>query len=157
MYLFDIIVETPKGYSEKFNFDKKMGLFRLKKLLPIGMVFPFDFGYIPDTLGQDGDPLDALLLSEIKSFPGCLMECRLLGGMICEQKSNGKTIRNDRFLFVPVESKQFVSNKRMEDIDQTIMNELISFFIQYNLLEGKEFRVLELVEDEEASLLIKKH
>ena len=145
MHVFDIIIETPKGHNEKFNFDPGSGGFKLKKMLPAGMVFPCDFGFIPHTKGEDGDPLDALVFSEIKSFPGCIMECRLIGAFICEQQEKQKMIRNDRYLFVPTESKQFAAIKKIKDLDNKMMDEIKSFFRQYNELEGKEFKVIKEV------------
>ncbi|MGN6353764.1 MAG: inorganic diphosphatase [Parafilimonas sp.] len=68
------IVETPRGSNAKYNYDEQHSGFKLKKLLPAGMVFPFDFGFIPSTKGGDGDPLDVIIISEIKSFPGCIMD-----------------------------------------------------------------------------------
>ena len=155
MHVLDIIIETPRGHAEKFNFDPSSGRFKLKKMLPAGMVFPYDFGFIPGTRGQDGDPLDALIFSEIKSFPGCVLECRLLGALICEQKQNSKTIRNDRFLFVPIHSQQFSGVRTIADINPTILKEVEAFFIQYNRLEGKEFTVLKHLKDKEAFQCIK--
>ncbi|QEM11306.1 inorganic diphosphatase [Mucilaginibacter rubeus] len=68
-----VIVETPKGSGHKYDYDTATKQFKLKKLLPAGMVFPFDFGFIPNTVGGDGDPLDVLVISEISTFPGCVI------------------------------------------------------------------------------------
>jgi len=156
MHLIDIIIETPKGQTEKFNLDLKSGGFKLKKMLPAGMVFPCDFGFIPGTIGEDGDPLDALVFSEIKSFPGCITECRLLGAFVCEQKQKQKKIRNDRYLFVPTQSRQFATIKTINELGLKMMDEIKSFFKQYNQLEGKEFNVLKQINDKNAFTLIKK-
>jgi inorganic pyrophosphatase len=103
-----VIVETPKGCGHKYEYDAATNQFRLKKLLPAGMVFPFDFGFIPSTLGGDGDPLDVLIISEVSTFPGCVIDCRLVGAFKVEQTSpEGAAYRNDRFLAVPVVSKFF--------------------------------------------------
>jgi len=156
MQLIDITIETPKGHTEKFNFDPKSGGFKLKKMLPAGMAFPCDFGFIPGTIGEDGDPLDALVFSEIKSFPGCIMECRLLGAFVCEQKHKQKTIRNDRYLFVPTQSKQFSTMKTINDLGRKLIDEIKSFFKQYNQLEGKEFNVIKQINGNNAFTLITK-
>src|ERR1700712_5031895 len=96
------IIETPKGSGEKYNYDEKQRYFKLGKILPAGLVFPFDFGFIPDTKGEDGDPLDIIVISELASFPGCAMDCRIIGAIKAEQtEKNGETLRNDRFLGVP--------------------------------------------------------
>ena len=70
--LCNVIIETPKGSRNKFDYDPEVGLFRLGGVLPLGAVFPFDFGYVPGTLGEDGDPLDVLVLMDEPAFTDCL-------------------------------------------------------------------------------------
>jgi len=97
-----VIIETPKGSHQKFNYEPKSGSFLLSKLMPAGMVFPFDFGFLPGTVGDDGDPLDVMLISELNTFTGCMVGCRIIGGIKAQQrKKNGKITRNDRFIAVP--------------------------------------------------------
>ena len=91
MELITVIVETPKGSAEKFDYEPKYKVFKLNKVMPSGMVFPYDFGFIPDTKGEDGDPLDVLVLSEFKTFPGCMMDCRLLGAIVASQTEKSVT------------------------------------------------------------------
>lgn len=74
-----VIIETPRGSRNKYNFDPDQKIFTLKKVLPAGMVFPYDFGFIPDTRGGDGDPLDVLVLMDEPAVPGCLVPIRLIG------------------------------------------------------------------------------
>jgi inorganic pyrophosphatase len=83
--LLTVVVETPKGSTEKYNYDQEQHFLKLKKILPAGMVFPYDFGFIPNTKGEDGDPLDIIIISEFKSFPGCRMDCRIAGAILAEQ------------------------------------------------------------------------
>src|SRR6185295_3939794 len=94
------IIETPKGCRNKFDYDRDSNLFKLGGLLPEGMMFPFDFGFIPSTLGEDGDPLDILVLMDAPAHVGCLIEVRLIGIINAEQTENGKTEVNDRLLGV---------------------------------------------------------
>ena len=75
----NVIIETPKGSGNKYKFDEEKKVFKLSKAMPVGAVFPFDFGFIPSTLAPDGDPLDILVLMDAPVFVGCLMEVRLLG------------------------------------------------------------------------------
>src|SRR3954468_1566922 len=103
----DIVIETPRGSAQKYDYDPKSGFFRLKKILPAGMAFPYDFGFIPNTKGEDGDPLDAIVISEFKSFTGCLLECRIVGCIQAEQTEKKQTVRNDRFLAIPLVSPTF--------------------------------------------------
>jgi inorganic pyrophosphatase len=147
-------VETPKGSCQKYAYDKRSGLFKLKKILPVGMVFPFDFGLIPDTAGEDKDPLDALILSEFSSFPGCILECRLIGAILAIQAEDDKKIRNDRFFFVPLLSKQFSAIEEMSELPKKHRKEMEEFFVQYNRVEGKEFMVEDVIDSKKAFKLI---
>src|SRR5690242_5325715 len=92
------IIETPKGSRNKFNYDPESNLFLLAALLPEGMVFPFDFGFIPSTRGEDGDPLDIMVLVDAPVHVGCLMDVRIIGIIDAEQTEAGKTEKNSRIL-----------------------------------------------------------
>src|SRR5258708_20464997 len=74
--LIQVIIETPKGSRNKYAFDPEQKVFELKKVLPAGMAFPYDFGFIPSTRAEDGDPTDVLVLMDEPAFPGCLLKCR---------------------------------------------------------------------------------
>src|ERR1043165_905957 len=84
------IIETPKGCRNKFDYDPESDLFMLGGLLPAGMMFPFDFGFIPSTLGQDGDPLDILVLMDAPAHVGCMIEVRIIGVITAEQIQDGE-------------------------------------------------------------------
>src|SRR5215208_1072043 len=101
----NVIIETPRGSRNKFNYDGGLGLFKLGGVLPAGAVFPFDFGFIPSTLGGDGDPLDVLVLMDEPAFTGCLVPSNLLGVIEAEQTEDGKTTRNDRLIAVAAKSR----------------------------------------------------
>src|SRR4051812_50183417 len=77
----NVVIETPKGSRNKFDYDPKKDLFKLGGVLPAGAVFPFDFGFIPRTMGEDGDPIDVLVLMDEPAFTGCLVVARLIGGV----------------------------------------------------------------------------
>jgi inorganic pyrophosphatase len=97
-----VIIETPQGSRNKFDYDAELGLFKLGGVLPAGAVFPFDFGFVPSTTGGDGDPLDVLVLMDEAAFAGCLVEARLIGVIEAKQtERDGKTTRNDRLVAVP--------------------------------------------------------
>nr|WP_295866821.1 inorganic diphosphatase [uncultured Chitinophaga sp.] len=136
----NVVIETPRGSVEKYDYDEKSGFFKLKKILPAGMVFPHDFGFIPGTRGEDGDPLDMMVLSEFRSFPGCMMECRLLGAIIAEQgKEKQKKVRNDRYLAVPTCSAVYQYLQDIGQLPPEMIVQLEDFFINYNKAEGKVF------------------
>lgn len=141
-----VIIETPKGQGQKYDYDPGTGNFMLKKVMPAGMVFPFDFGFFPGTVGGDGDPVDVLVLAEIETFPGCMMECRVIGAIVAEQQErNGKKMRNDRYLAVPEVSVLYASIDSMEELPEETMDQLEAFFANYNNQAGKKFKVLERV------------
>jgi inorganic pyrophosphatase len=100
----NVIIDTTKGSRNKYAYDSSRRVFFLKSLLPLGTVFPFDFGFIPSRLGGDGDPLDALVLMKEEAIVGCLIEVRLIGVIKAEQTKDGKTTRNDRRIIAAVHS-----------------------------------------------------
>src|ERR1700761_4836913 len=94
----NVVVETPKGSRVKFAFDEESGFFVLSKALPEGMVFPFNFGFVPKTLAEDGDPLDVLVLNEEPLIAGCLLKVRPIAVVKATQVENGNEVRNDRII-----------------------------------------------------------
>jgi inorganic pyrophosphatase len=138
-----VVVETPKGTPNKLKFDPGLGAFRLAKVLPVGMVFPYDFGFLPRTHAPDGDPLDVLILMDAPLFPGCIVPCRLIGVLECEQRErDGKVERNDRLLAVAEASTVHAGTDTIRDLSSAILDGIEAFFADYNRLAGKEFRVL---------------
>ena len=135
------IIETPKGCRNKFDYDPDSGLFMLGGLLPEGMMFPFDFGFIPSTLGEDGDPLDVLVLMDAPAHVGCLMEVRIIGVITAEQVEDGKTEINDRLLGVAVHSYNHEDLESINDVSKTLLDQLEEFFVAYNKQRGKKFKV----------------
>jgi inorganic pyrophosphatase len=133
----DIVIETPRGSRIKYKYDENHRLFRLKKTLPAGLVFPFDFGFIPGTKGEDGDPIDALVISEFQGFTGCLMDCRIIGCIQLEQLSKARMVRNDRYLAIPEQSVVFENAISIEDIPSTIITQVEHFFTNYMEAQGK--------------------
>jgi inorganic pyrophosphatase len=136
-----VIIETPKGCRNKFDYDPDSGLFMLGGLLPEGMMFPFDFGFIPSTLGEDGDPLDILVLMDAPAHVGCLIEVRVIGIIEAEQSEDGKTERNDRLLGVAIHSYDHEDLATIKDVSKTLLDQLEEFFISYNKQRGKKFKV----------------
>src|SRR5579863_1345299 len=95
-----VVVDTPAGSANKYKFDTERGLFRVSRVLPVGLVFPHDFGSIPGTCASDGDPLDVILLGVPPTFPGCLVAARLIGVLHAQQVEGDETITNDRLIAV---------------------------------------------------------
>jgi inorganic pyrophosphatase len=135
------IIETPKGSRNKFDYDPDSDLFMLGGLLPEGMMFPFDFGFIPSTLGEDGDPLDVLVLMDAPAHVGCLIEVRVIGIIQAKQIEDGKSESNDRLLGVAIHSYDHEDLESIDDVSQTLLDQLEAFFISYNKQRGKKFKV----------------
>lgn len=140
----NVMIECPRGSSYKLDHEPLSNGFRLSKILPAGLVFPFDFGMIPGTRGEDGDPLDIIVVSELTTFPGCMMDVRLIGALAAEQtERDGLTVRNDRFLGIPVVSQLFPNVNEVSELPENILNQLEHFFENYNKQAGKIFKVRE--------------
>lgn len=139
----NVVVETPKNSRNKYAFDEKLGIFVLKGVLAAGHSFPFDFGFIPNTLGGDGDPLDVLVLMDEAAFAGCLVPSRLIGVIEAEQTElDGKVERNDRLIAVSSNSKTHAELKSINDLNETLIDQIEHFFISYNEAKGKNFKPL---------------
>lgn len=140
--LVRIVIETPKGSRNKFAYDPELKVFALAKTLPEGMVFPYDFGFIPQTKGADGDPLDALVLMPETVDPGCLVACRIIGVILATQaEKKGKGVRNDRYLAVSDTACEFHNLKTPDDLPGGMLGQLEQFFVNYNALEKRTFRL----------------
>ncbi|MCD6011480.1 MAG: ipyR [Flavipsychrobacter sp.] len=156
--LVNAIIETPRGNQNKFNYDPGLDLFRLKKTLPMGMAFPLDFGFIPNTIAEDGDPLDIMAFMDQRAYPGCLVQCRIIGIIEAMQKEkNGKQIRNDRVIGVADCSILYADLTDIKDLNKQMVKEIQTFFENYNKNEGKEFKLLHWRSAEKAIEAIKKH
>src|SRR4051812_1900111 len=136
------IVETPKGSRNKYAYDEKTDIMMLKKALPAGMVFPFDFGFIPSTIAEDGDPMDILILTDAPTFPGCLVQSKVLGIIKVEQEEDGEKVRNDRVIAVQLQSRMYASANHIEDLPDGLVKEIVNFFASYNKLSDDLFNSL---------------
>ena len=135
------VVETPKGSHHKYDYDPALGCFQLKKTLPEGMTFPLDFGFIPSTLADDGDPVDVLVILDFPAALGTLVKVRLIGAILADQREkDGKWDENNRLIAVAEHSRTFARIKSLDDLQPDTMPQMVAFFEQYNKLEGKEFR-----------------
>jgi inorganic pyrophosphatase len=135
------IVETPKNRRSKFDYDPKSNLFALGGLLPEGMMFPFDFGFIPATLGEDGDPLDVMVLMDEPAHVGCLLDVRIIGVIEAKQTERGKTETNNRLLAVSVHSYSHEKVSSIDELNPSMLDQIEQFFVSYNALRGKKFKL----------------
>src|SRR6266850_872653 len=139
-----VVIETPKGSRSKFAFDPDQHVFELKKVLPTGMAFPYDFGFVPSTEADDGDPVDVLVLMDEPAFPGCVLKCRPIGVIEGEQGDKKKTILNDRIVAIQEDAHSWEDVKTIDDLGKQFCRELEEFFVNYHKLSGQEYRILGL-------------
>ena len=151
-----VVIETPKGSRNKFAFDPDQHVFELKKVLPTGMAFPYDFGFVPSTEADDGDPIDVLVLMDEPAFPGCVLKCRVIGVIEGEQRDEKKKKeRNDRIIAIQEDAHSWADVKTIDDLGKEFCRELEDFFVNYHELSGKEYRVLGVKGPGQAHKLVK--
>ncbi|MBV8782756.1 MAG: inorganic diphosphatase [Gammaproteobacteria bacterium] len=137
-----VVVETPRGSAIKFDYDPKHAIFKVSRPLPLGVTFPFDFGFVPGTLAPDGDPVDALVLNELPTFPGILICCRLLGMVeMTERTGKGKKKRetNNRLLVRPDWSGGQL--EEAGELTKAVRHEIEHFFVSTGFATGKEVKI----------------
>jgi inorganic pyrophosphatase len=142
--LLRVVIETPKGSRNKFALNAEDHVFELKKVLPAGMSFPYDFGFVPSTRADDGDPIDVLVLMDEPAFPGCVLKCRVIGVIQGEQGNGKKKVRNDRIVAVEKGAHSWAEIKTIDDLGKKFADELEEFFVDYHKLSGEQYRVLGL-------------
>jgi inorganic pyrophosphatase len=138
--LLYVVIETPKGCRNKYKHDEELGCFTLHKMLPLGSSFPYDFGFIPSTRGEDGDPLDVLVLMDEAAFPGCVVPIRLIGVLEATQTEKGESQSNDRLLAVLETPFNLPEITSLQELGENRLTEIEHFFISYNQFEGRDFR-----------------
>jgi len=153
--LVRVVIETPKGSRNKFAFNEDEHIFELKKVLPAGMTFPYDFGFVPRTKADDGDPVDVLVLMDEPAFPGCVLKCRIIGVIEGEQKDKKSKERNDRILAIEEGAHSWADVKTADDLGKKFREELEEFFVDYHKLSGEQFRALGVKGPDRAMKLIR--
>jgi inorganic pyrophosphatase len=144
---FDVIIEIPKGNRNKYEMDHESGRIRLDRMLFTATRYPADYGYIEHTLADDGDPLDALVILEEPTFPGCLIRCRAIG-MFRMRDEKG---RDDKVLCVPGTDPRMAHLRDITDVSDFERLEIQHFFQVYKALEpGKEVETARWVDREAA-------
>ena len=150
------VVETPKGSRNKYAFNPALGVFELRRVLPRGMLFPYDFGFVPATQADDGDPLDVLLLLDDKAPMGCVVRIRAIGVIEARQReAKGDWLRNDRLVAVAVHAKLHADVKSIKELNPRLLDEIEAFFRDYNELDGKVFEPLKRAGPNAAANLIR--
>lgn len=134
------VIETPQGSRNKYVYDEATGGYKLKRALPAGLIFPFDFGFIPSTIAEDGDPMDVLVLTDAPTFSGCIVECKVIGIIKVEQEKHGHDVRNDRVIAVQLQSREYASVEKLQDLEEGLLKEIIHFFASYNNISEDKFK-----------------
>jgi len=138
METVDVIVEIPRDSRNKYEFDHKSNTIKLDRHLIVAMGYPAEYGFIADTLGGDGDPLDALVLTEYPTFPGCVIESRILGMCIMTDEKG----EDAKLIAVPAYDPQWKSATDITDVPKSTLDRISHFFTVYkDLDEGKWVKV----------------
>jgi inorganic pyrophosphatase len=138
-----VVIETPRGSGAKLKFDPELCAMTLSRPLPLGVVYPFDFGFVPRTRAEDGDPLDAAVLLDVGTFPGVVLKCRPIGIVRASQKgSDGHRVRNDRLVTVADGDRRRALVKEARDLGKREREEIEQFLFAAVALEGKELALL---------------
>jgi inorganic pyrophosphatase len=139
---FHVVVETPAGSRLKYVYDPKLRHFTVSRPLALGLSFPYDFGFVPNTRAEDGDPIDAMVLSCIPSYPGVVYACRALGVLrLTQKKKSAGREWNDRIIAVPVYDAELADEAIDDRLDQRRKHELSRFFLNAGLFEDKRIRI----------------
>ena len=128
-----VIIEVPRGSQNKYEFDKEQGLMRLDRVLFAPMFYPCDYGFFPETLGGDGDPLDALVMVTNPLFPGVAVDVRPIGVLIMSDDKG----QDEKILTVAINDPRFKHINDLTDVPEHIRNEISFFFESYKILEKK--------------------
>jgi inorganic pyrophosphatase len=144
--VFHVIVEAPRGSTLKLKYEPRWEAMSVSRPLPAGVTFPFDWGFVPSTKASDGDPLDALLLWDVPSFPGVVIPCRAIGVLQVDQNrrkdDRSERIRNDRVLAIPVDARREHGLTDVTSLPARLRQELETFTIAATTLEGKDVRIV---------------
>jgi inorganic pyrophosphatase len=133
------VIEASRGSRTKLKFDTQLGVLTLHGVLPEGLAYPYDFGFVPSTLAEDGDPLDVLVLTDEPTPPGAVVPCRLLGVLVAMQGSGRRAVRNDRLLAAAVHSRRYAEVTGLDGVAREVLDEIQRFFVAHNEARGERF------------------
>ncbi|WP_373481124.1 inorganic diphosphatase [Geminocystis sp.] len=136
--IINVLIEIPGGGKNKYEFDKDMNAFILDRVLFSSVKYPYDYGFVPNTLADDGDPLDGMVMMDEPTFPGCVIASR----PICMLEMIDGGDRDEKILCVPAEDPRYDHVKSMKDVAPHILDEIAEFFRSYKNLEKKETNIL---------------
>jgi inorganic pyrophosphatase len=137
-----VTIETPRGSRNKLKYEPAKKMYSLSKILPEGMVFPYDFGFVPGTMADDGDPLDVLVLTDEPLFPGCLVACRAIGVIELTQEEAGRKERNDRLIAVAQASLLYAEVQDLAGLNGVVLKQVEEFFVNYQRVRDIKVTIL---------------
>jgi inorganic pyrophosphatase len=144
--VYHVVVEAPRGSTLKLKYEPRWDVMSVSRPLPLGVTFPFDWGFVPSTLAPDGDPLDALVMWDVPSYPGVVVPCRAIGVLQVEQNKTkddpSQRVRNDRVLSMPVDARRERTLGSIDDLPNRVRQELETFTLAATALEGKDVRIV---------------
>ncbi|MFL5319230.1 MAG: inorganic diphosphatase [Myxococcaceae bacterium] len=154
---FHVVVESPRGSRVKLKYEPKLKAFTVARPLSFGHTYPFDWGFIPSTKAEDGDPLDVMILWDVPSYPGVVIPCRPLGVIRLEQNDGeGGRERNDRLIAIPVKAPRDQDMETFRDLSARERDELTHFFVSAVFFANKDPKLLGWGTPKEAEQLIDK-
>jgi inorganic pyrophosphatase len=133
-----VLVEIPGGSKNKYEFDKDLNAFSLDRVLFSSVQYPCDYGFVPNTLADDGDPLDGMVMMDQPTFPGCVIAARPIG--MLEMIDGGD--RDEKILCVPAKDPRYAGVKSLDDVSPHRLDEIAEFFRSYKNLEKKVTEIL---------------
>ncbi|MGZ5846609.1 MAG: inorganic diphosphatase [Ramlibacter sp.] len=149
------VIEAPAGTRNKLKWTPALQAMVLHAVLPLGTAFPYDFGFVPSTQGEDGDPLDVLLFMDEPAPPGTVVPCRMLGVIQARQKEgSARPQRNDRLLAVARHTHRYAHWHKLADVTPSVLDEIERFFVFYNAQKGVRFEPLDRAGTAEARRLL---
>ena len=153
---FHVVVEAPRGSRLKFEYDTKLGAFTVARPLPLGMSYPFDWGFIPGTCADDGDPVDAMLLNDVPTYPGIVIEARPIGMVELLQTAPGVPQEtNNRVVLLPTWRDAHL--EEASDLPSEIRQQIESFFVSTARFTQKRVRVTGWASAKKATRFINDH
>lgn len=138
----NVVIETPRGSRAKLSYDPKLEAFTLAKSLLIGLTYPHDWGFVPSTKAEDGDPIDVMVIHDAATFPGLVLVCSLIGVLQIVQRQGDKAERNDRLFAVPQRSHSELGLHDARDLPKPMRVEFERFFIATDEFEDKRLEIL---------------
>jgi inorganic pyrophosphatase len=151
-----VVVEVPRGSTVKLAYEPELKGFVVSRCLPLGLTYPFDWGFIPGTKGGDGDPVDAIALHDSATYPGVILPCKPIGMIEIKEKKNGETRTNNRIIAMPTWNDKLAEFERATELPERLKEELERFFLDTAFFTSKKLKLKGWFDGKEAKRYIKR-